>query len=653
MSISSVQQLDEEFEKHRYKKLSRDSFNEVLNSKELYTLLPQILVSIFKWEEKQVEVKENNKNIKQTKVSKLIEGVWLNNEKSELLCKEYKKKSIDLITGLFDDFDYSDECLNILDLLTNDGAAIIYIPALEYSNIYKVLHDRNNLYINVVFGVNDERDNAKLADEDYILPEICKCLAVIISRRKTDYLYLWLEYDMDELDDFSDFFDNNLALTNPEDVYKETISGNRIIVKPNEFFDIVSFYTNKKLVEKKQWISKFPTKKLSDILTLHLPDLFIAVNFLSSIDNKGNYDDGQFKINYDKQTDIEGYSGEVSVEVSEFIIAMNKSGFIQNYIPNQSNLKFLKNVIIVETYISKFMPSSFKFIPSHEWLGVSESQYWSWQNSSLGFDLLILDDEVLIDNYLLAFLASETGQLAQRKALIESSDKLEAWKDIEVPVPDISKQKVISSAIKNVTHLGYELNILKEQIIKNPNKATEIDNSLKEWLVRLDKLSIDEKVIKLVEKGETDVVEFKETLSLDVKKKTKEKYIELSSLKTIAGFLNNKGGDLLIGVSDNGAFLGVSIEVNKFHKDKHNNSSFDRFLLHFKSLLKERIGAEYYPYIDYQLVDVNESKVLYVNCGKSKKPCYLDGKDFYVRTNPATEKLEGPKLVDYIQNHFS
>jgi len=44
--------------------------------------------------------------------------------------------------------------------------------------------------------------------------------------------------------------------------------------------------------------------------------------------------------------------------------------------------------------------------------------------------------------------------------------------------------------------------------------------------------------------------------------------------------------------------------------------------------------------------------VLYVNCGKSEKPCYLDGKDFYVRTNPATDKLEGPKLVNYIKNHF-
>jgi len=38
---------------------------------------------------------------------------------------------------------------------------------------------------------------------------------------------------------------------------------------------------------------------------------------------------------------------------------------------------------------------------------------------------------------------------------------------------------------------------------------------------------------------------------------------------------------------------------------------------------------------------------------QSPQPVYLDSKSFYVRTNPATEKLEGPVLVDYIHNHFS
>jgi hypothetical protein len=31
---------------------------------------------------------------------------------------------------------------------------------------------------------------------------------------------------------------------------------------------------------------------------------------------------------------------------------------------------------------------------------------------------------------------------------------------------------------------------------------------------------------------------------------------------------------------------------------------------------------------------------------------YVDNKDFFVRTNPSTDQLEGPKLVAYIQNHF-
>jgi hypothetical protein len=50
---------------------------------------------------------------------------------------------------------------------------------------------------------------------------------------------------------------------------------------------------------------------------------------------------------------------------------------------------------------------------------------------------------------------------------------------------------------------------------------------------------------------------------------------------------------------------------------------------------------------------LHEKHVLIVECQQSKKPIYFEGRDFYVRTNPATDKLEGPKLVDYIQNHFS
>jgi len=254
------------------------------------------------------------------------------------------------------------------------------------------------------------------------------------------------------------------------------------------------------------------------------------------------------------------------------------------------------------------------------------------------------------------FLESEYGFLSVNKALVHSENYQTAWQEIEIPVPDIAEQKVVASAINSVSNLDCELNALKGQLIKNPSKAVEIDTNLKEWLVRLDKLSLDEKILSWIRDGESDIIEFKETLSLDIEKqsKRKEKYMEHACLKTISGFLNSKGGVLLVGVSDDGSYPGIFTEVDKFHKDKETDkANFDNFLLHFKNLIKRSIGEEYYPYIEYQLVNIHESKVLYVNCKKSEKPCYLDGKDFYVRTNPATDKLEGPKLVSYIQNHFS
>jgi hypothetical protein len=59
-----------------------------------------------------------------------------------------------------------------------------------------------------------------------------------------------------------------------------------------------------------------------------------------------------------------------------------------------------------------------------------------------------------------------------------------------------------------------------------------------------------------------------------------------------------------------------------------------------------------HPYISYEIVSVNGINIFYVACKQSTEPCYLNGQDFYVRTNPATDKLEGPKLVSYVQNHF-
>jgi predicted HTH transcriptional regulator len=162
----------------------------------------------------------------------------------------------------------------------------------------------------------------------------------------------------------------------------------------------------------------------------------------------------------------------------------------------------------------------------------------------------------------------------------------------------------------------------------------------------IGELSESDKVLSACRQGESKTVEFKEFFSLDIAKGTRESYIEQSSLKTVAAFLNSEGGTLLIGVKDSGELSGIDREIDKFHK------STDKFLLHFKNLLKSKIGEAYYTFINYGIVRVSGRQVLMVNCQPSKAPCYLGGSEFYVRTNPATDKLEGQKLVEYVQNHF-
>ncbi len=41
-----------------------------------------------------------------------------------------------------------------------------------------------------------------------------------------------------------------------------------------------------------------------------------------------------------------------------------------------------------------------------------------------------------------------------------------------------------------------------------------------------------------------------------------------------------------------------------------------------------------------------------VECVKSNQPCYFEDQEFYVRTNPATDKLTGRMALEYIRNHF-
>ena len=257
--------------------------------------------------------------------------------------------------------------------------------------------------------------------------------------------------------------------------------------------------------------------------------------------------------------------------------------------------------------------------------------------------------ELVINEYVTSFFRSALGRLVidflTSGTIIPHLNK----KDIEealVALPSLDEQKTILQTQKKLHGLRIAIDGFDAELALNPTSSSSILSQLDMMLNAIGSLTDADRVRGIVREGETKYVEFKETLSLDVKKQTKEKYIEESSLKTVVAFLNTDGGKLLIGVSDDGQIPGLDAEIGKFHKN------LDKFLLHWKNLLKTRIGEEYYPFIEYRAIKVDVNQVLFVECKQSQSPCYLDRTDFYVRTNPSTDKLEGPKLVEYVKNHF-
>ncbi|MDA8951135.1 ATP-binding protein, partial [Pseudomonadales bacterium] len=212
---------------------------------------------------------------------------------------------------------------------------------------------------------------------------------------------------------------------------------------------------------------------------------------------------------------------------------------------------------------------------------------------------------------------------------------------------DQSFQRHFVDALTKVERLKHVFDDLGNQATYTPARINEVVATMEAVMEPLGKLSAAEKIRSLVNKGESRLIEFKSTFGLDLRTQTREDRIVESSMKTVAGFLNSDGGDLLIGVEDSGNLLGVGPEIDKLYK-----GSIDKFLLNFKDHLRKKIGAEFYSLVDQTLVEVDGVKILRVNCQKSGKEVFLDGKDFYVRTNPATELLEGKKLLDYSRQRF-
>jgi hypothetical protein len=154
-------------------------------------------------------------------------------------------------------------------------------------------------------------------------------------------------------------------------------------------------------------------------------------------------------------------------------------------------------------------------------------------------------------------------------------------------------------------------------------------------------------VAELVMIGESDYIEFKSTLRRNLHTGQHDVRMEWAVLKTLAGFLNNSGGKLVIGIGDDGEPVGLV----------HDGfASEDKMSLHLTDMVKQRMGPQAATMMHQRFEDFQGERVMIVQCDPGKVPVFVkDGQaeKYFIRTGPSTTELTASQQHDHILQRFA
>lgn len=166
-----------------------------------------------------------------------------------------------------------------------------------------------------------------------------------------------------------------------------------------------------------------------------------------------------------------------------------------------------------------------------------------------------------------------------------------------------------------------------------------------------------EQVKSLIEKGETEHVEFKSSLRWDFREEKPNKILEDVILKSIAAFSNAKGGILFIGVTDDLEIIGLEHDFKTLKKQ-----DVDYFELHLRKLINNQYGIRYSnKHLVMQFHEFDGKTICVINITSSENPLYLKTKNkqghevekFYVRSGNASQEITSLKEInEYISANF-
>jgi len=155
----------------------------------------------------------------------------------------------------------------------------------------------------------------------------------------------------------------------------------------------------------------------------------------------------------------------------------------------------------------------------------------------------------------------------------------------------------------------------------------------------------------LIATGENNQVEFKSSFRHDYRQMKTNKNLEDVILKSIAGFLNSKGGILIIGVNDQGETLGLANDYWSL-KIRTKDGFEQRLIL----VISNAFGKDICSKIQISFHQINDKEICSLLIDSSQRPVYFNENNqttFYLRTGNVTNPLSTSETVDYLVSKFA
>lgn len=155
---------------------------------------------------------------------------------------------------------------------------------------------------------------------------------------------------------------------------------------------------------------------------------------------------------------------------------------------------------------------------------------------------------------------------------------------------------------------------------------------------------------ELLKKEENAELEFKASLRFDYNINRPSRNLERSAMKTIAAFLNSKGGNVIVGVNDQREPVGLSKDYGTLQRKDR-----DGFENHFTQVFNAAIGPEFRSLVHLKFEQMNGAEICRVSVKPSPRPVYFtydQNEHFYMRTGNITTSLKLREVESYVRSRW-